>query len=319
MYNLDMPIKVDRNYIKLLTSFLIFCMALSLSFIITSTQAGEPEYKPSLIQDINQSKNDDPATAEQSQITPKNENPPLQKNPVIDKELSTLIKDWADSEPGEFAIVVQEIDNDMRRAEYNPTDDFISASTYKLFVSYILLQEIERKNLTYNSMTSIGKTLDECFDSLLTYSWDVCAYPMGQLIGWDELQNRLVTDGYLNTNINNYDANGNFNGDKHTTAEDEALFMERLATGELLAKNESEYLITILKNQKWRERIPAGVPENVKVADKPGWLYGYQNDTAIVYGEDVTYVLVILSNNSSTDRLADISTKIYSYFHPKIQ
>ena len=232
-------------------------------------------------------------------------------------ELNLLLTEWVADEPGEFGVVVQELGGLERRGESDSTVQFVSASTYKLYVSYILLQEIERGNLTYQSLTSLNRTLDDCFDSLLTYSWDVCAWPMGNLVGWDDLQARLVADGFVNTNINNYNSAGGFTGDKFTTAEDEALLMTRLYNGELLAAEETDYFLNLLLNQQWRERIPAGVPEGIEVADKPGWLYAYENDAAIVYGEDVDYVMVVLSNNSSEARIADLSSKVYAYFHPE--
>ena len=92
--------------------------------------------------------------------------------------------------------------------------------------------------------------------------------------------------------------------------------MQRLHEGELLGQREGDYLIELLKAQQWRERIPAGIPEGIEVANKPGWLYGYENDTAIVYGEQATYVIAVMSNNSSPERLADLSATVYAYFHP---
>jgi beta-lactamase class A len=254
------------------------------------------------------------------------EQPPIETTDMDEVEeeidpnlaLNNLLAEWVvQEEAGDFGVVVQELGGVERRGEFNHDKLFVSASTYKLFVSYIILQEIERGNLDYTSLTNQGRTLDDCFDSLITYSWDVCAYPMGSLVGWPELQSRLVEDGYINTDINNYDSVGEFTGDKFTTAEDEALLMLRLAEGELLAQEETNYLINLLKNQEWRERIPAGVPQGIEVADKPGWLYKYENDAAIVYGEDVTYVMVVLSNESSVERIADLSAEVYAYFHPE--
>jgi beta-lactamase class A len=68
-----------------------------------------------------------------------------------------------------------------------------------------------------------------------------------------------------------------------------------------------------MKSQVWRERIPAGVPSGIAVADKPGWLDNVENDAAIVYGPKSTYTLVIMTTGNSTQPLADLSKQIYDY------
>ncbi len=75
-----------------------------------------------------------------------------------------------------------------------------------------------------------------------------------------------------------------------------------------------------MESQKYRERIPGGVPGGVTVADKPGWLTvaegdgeNVQNDAAIVYGPKSTYILVITTTGSTTQPLADLSRQVYDY------
>ena len=57
----------------------------------------------------------------------------------------------------------------------------------------------------------------------------------------------------------------------------------------------------------------ADLPVGRIVADKPGWLSNVQNDAAVVYGPKSTYVLVIMTNGSTTQPLADLSKQIYDY------
>jgi beta-lactamase class A len=81
----------------------------------------------------------------------------------------------------------------------------------------------------------------------------------------------------------------------------------------LLNTSNTDLLLRLMKTQQWRERIPAGVPSGIAVADKPGWLNDVQNDAAIVYGPKSTYTLVIMTNGASTSPLADLSRQIYTY------
>lgn len=235
---------------------------------------------------------------------------------VVDKRLKNIIEKWAETNDGSAGIIVREIGGDNRFAGYREDAEFVTASTYKLFLSYVLLNEIQDGNLSLNTQTSIGKPLAECFESLLIYSEDLCAYPMGQLVGWDKVDALIKEQGFEHTSIDNYDQYGNFIGSKQTEPRDEAEFMYRLASGELLDEKWSAYLLDKLENQVWKERVPAGIPDGIKVASKPGWLEGYQNSAAIVYGPKTTYVIVVMTNNSSVEAIADVSKQVYDYLNP---
>jgi beta-lactamase class A len=109
-------------------------------------------------------------------------------------------------------------------------------------------------------------------------------------------------------------------GDKHSTAQDLATILQKLYAGSLLNSSHSQLLLSLMKQQHYRERIPAGVPSGVAVADKPGWLgpadgeSGYtQNDAAIIYGPKSAYLLVITTTGSSTQPLASLSQQVYNY------
>lgn len=85
-----------------------------------------------------------------------------------------------------------------------------------------------------------------------------------------------------------------------TSARDLAIIFEHLANGTAVSPEASEEMIKILKDQQFRDMIPAGLPEDAIVAHKTGSITGVNHDSSIVYlsgGEQ--YVLVILSKNLS--------------------
>lgn len=101
------------------------------------------------------------------------------------------------------------------------------------------------------------------------------------------------------------------------TAYDLMLIFEKLAQGNVESKKETEAMIKILLDQKFKEKIPAKLPANVKVAHKTGSITGVQHDSGIVYLPDGRkYVLVLLSRkltdeNKGVETLADVSRMIY--------
>ncbi len=104
-----------------------------------------------------------------------------------------------------------------------------------------------------------------------------------------------------------------------TTAMDLALIFESLAKKTVVSPLASEKMLKILLAQKFRDMIPAKLPDNVKVAHKTGSITNVQHDSGIVYLPDGrAYVLVIMSknlssNNDGIELISSISEEIYHF------
>lgn len=104
-----------------------------------------------------------------------------------------------------------------------------------------------------------------------------------------------------------------------TTAFDLMLIFEHLAQGELISKKACDDMIRILLDQKFKEIIPAKLPEDVKVAHKTGSITGVRHDSGIVFLPDGRkYVLVLLSKemkntDAGIESMATVSRMIYDY------
>jgi len=104
-----------------------------------------------------------------------------------------------------------------------------------------------------------------------------------------------------------------------TSARSLALLFEHLANGTAVSKTASDDMIRILFDQRFREMIPAGLPNDVRVAHKTGWITGVVHDSGIIFLPDGRkYVLVILNkdldrNEQGTEAGALISTIIYEW------
>lgn len=81
-----------------------------------------------------------------------------------------------------------------------------------------------------------------------------------------------------------------------TTARDMMIVMRAIAERKAITPAASEAMVAILRGQEFREKIPAGVPPGVVVANKTGSITRISHDAAIVYppGRE-PYVLVVLT------------------------
>ena len=237
--------------------------------------------------------------------------------PTKDEELLAIIEDHDLTHSGEYGVSVREVTEPQRFADYQAEEQFIAASAYKLFLSYAILDSVEQGDLTLDTDVDGMTTISECIETLLLVSSDDCGRELGNLIGWSSVDDFIHQQGYQDTHLDNYDQFGSLDGDKKTTAKDQTNFMFKLGKNELLDSEDHENLILEnLENQVHQERIPAGLPQNIEVANKPGWLYGtIENDTAIIYGEESTYVVSIMTDSATIDDIAELSGLIYEHLN----
>lgn len=94
--------------------------------------------------------------------------------------------------------------------------------------------------------------------------------------------------------------------------------LQTIAEGSLVSPDATEEMIGILENQEFREMIPAGIPEGVRVGNKTGSITEIHHDGAIVFppGRE-PYVLVVLTrgfadHDISAAAARRISSAVYS-------
>jgi beta-lactamase class A len=231
-----------------------------------------------------------------------------------DAQLQQIIDTWAAQHSFAATVDVQELHGSLRTAARAATSQMTTASTYKIYVAYATLHEVEQGTYTMQTSTRTGQTVQAALQKMILQSDNDSAEALGFLVGWDKVNALAKAAGAQATNINNYGSGGSLtNANKVSTAADLTTMITKLQQGTLLNSADTQLLLGLMKTQVWRERIPAGVPSGISVADKPGWLDNVENDAGIVYGPKSTYTLVIMTNGSTTQPLADLSRLIYDY------
>lgn len=224
--------------------------------------------------------------------------------------LRAIIRDWEATVPGDYGVIVRELEGQRRYAEWQPDKKFVTASTFKMFVAYVLLKKINEGLISWGQITDIGWTVDACLTEMIVNSTNPCSVSFLNLMGWAETQRLVNEAGFVNTLINNGCCE-----EKHSTVRDETNFLLKLNAGTLLDAGGSERLLSMMKRQVWRSGIPSGVPKGVTVADKVGFYAGYIHDVAIVYGPKGTYILGIMSYGGSNPSMAELSRRVYNFFN----
>lgn len=102
-----------------------------------------------------------------------------------------------------------------------------------------------------------------------------------------------------------------------TTARGLLVLFEKLGKGQAVSARADREMIEVLKRQKFRDAIPAGLPESTPVAHKTGNITRIQHDGGIVYGPR-PYVLVVLVRGIQDPKvskalIADISRTVWEH------
>jgi len=103
-----------------------------------------------------------------------------------------------------------------------------------------------------------------------------------------------------------------------STPKEMAAFLEALYRGRVLGKATTDDFFKVLSLPK-EKYIPRGLPAEVKVANKPGWLDGVRTDSGIVFAGKRPFVLSIMTTFDADEAAAErtiarIAAAAYRHF-----
>lgn len=216
--------------------------------------------------------------------------------------IAALLKHYDEDNAGVFGVTFAELGGQGLNAQYNGSRQFVTASTYKLFVAFSTLRRVDAGQMKWDDANiASGRNLSTCFDDMIVKSDNACAEALIKKIGANNLNADIKSIGLGSTAFR---ADNNL-----TTSNDLATYLTKLETGQLPIKTESrDRLLGAMKRNVYRQGVPSGA--SGQTADKVGFLWGLLHDAAIVYSPKGTYVLAVMTDGSSWANIADLTRKI---------
>ena len=263
--------------------------------------------------------------------------PPIPVPTVYNNRLKQSVDYALRGTKGSYGIVVKNLDSN-EKYEFNEHVVYDTASLYKLWVMAVVFDQIEKGKLKLTTVLSqdvgvlnkkfniatesaglaegsVTLSVAQALEKMITVSDNYAAMLLTQRVGLTTISSYLARNGFRETKMG---ANTNL---PTTTPSDVALFLEKLYKGELGNKNDTEYMLTLLKNQQLNGKIPRYLPEDITIAHKTGELDEYTHDAGLILDKRGNYLLVIMSKSEQPDlaanRIADISKAIYSLYITK--
>lgn len=237
-------------------------------------------------------------------------------------ELKTTLEHMLSSYSGIWSVYVKDIEN-KEYLSINNTQMF-SASLIKLYcaaAAFDLMEkgELEETERIHSLMTQMISISDNDAFNLMVAECSGCN---SQVAGRPIIQAYIDKEGYTDTTITSMLLPTSYRspsspGRNYTTVEDCGLLLEKLYKGQCVNPEVSHKFLKLLHNQQHINKIPAGLPEGTKCANKTGDTDDFQHDAAIVYSPGGDYILCIMSSNcgASITNCQKISETVYEYFN----
>lgn len=196
-----------------------------------------------------------------------------------------------------------------------------AASVIKLCIMCAVYEDYENIISEYSDYYDI----DSLIENMIVISSNEDADLLVNLLGrGDNVEGRqrvnefCEKNGLSNTSMDRMMGDDNIYSDNYTTTEDMAKLLQMIYEGKF---EHSKDMLHFLGAQDRTHKIPAGVPSNVRTANKTGELDDVQNDAAIIYTK-YPYIIVVMSDGIvdyqiPIDAIVDISETSYNYISEK--
>ena len=198
----------------------------------------------------------------------------------------------------------------------NESRIFTSASLYKLFLTYAILEQVDAGVLSLQDQIADGATIDDYLTSTITVSANEPAKELAHLIGWENIETFIHDQGFVSTSFNPYlEYDGiYYNGDLETTPAEVAFLLERLLEGELLSEASTKYFLGLLGNQQLVYALNTGLSSDVTFAHKTGLLDDVSHDAGILSMDGQNYIVAVLTDGwlNATDDATPVFEEIGS-------
>lgn len=235
---------------------------------------------------------------------------------------------------GEYSVVVEDLKNGRKEVLYGDKV-YKVGSLYKLWVMATAFEQIQQGTLSKDEILSedvnvlnkdfnidpesaeltegaITLTVKDALKQMIDISHNYAALLLTKRIKLSNVARFLEKNGFKNSSVGG-------NGDSPmSTADDIALFFEKLYKNELNNAQYTGEMLDLLKAQKLNDKLPKLLPKGTIIAHKTGEIDYLSHDGGIVYTKNRDYIIVVLSESNyppgAEERIAQISKSVFDYF-----
>lgn len=238
------------------------------------------------------------------------------------KNLKKDLNEMIDTYEGSWSIYVKDLKSGISLTINDQPQD--SASLIKLYIAGAVLEKIQHQELeeteTIDLLLSdmISLSDNEAANELVRYLSDSHDHQDGMEKVNEFIEEHDFTDTWQ---YNGLEDSNLWYGDEVniTSAKDCGRFLEEIYDGDMVSHLASRQLEGYLLDQEITWKIPAGIPSDIKTANKTGEKDNTQNDASIVYTPYRDYIICVMATNltdedTAVENIRAVSAKVYGFF-----
>lgn len=186
----------------------------------------------------------------------------------------------------------------------------VAASLIKLFVAGAYFDAVLQGTVT-DSYSPQVRTMLDCSDN-------AACNRLIDLLGMDAINEFIRREGFADTQLNRKMLEAS-PLENYTSPRDCVSLLSRVLDGDFVSVDASYQILEALKNQQRTAKLPAGVPYDVKTANKTGELGDTENDAAIFWTSDDIYIVCVMATElpdpaGAREEIVKLSAEIYRFF-----
>ena len=237
--------------------------------------------------------------------------------PVVLEDLSVQIQELIQAEQDNGTVVSVYV-------EKLETGDYVSlsqgrqrsASLIKLYVAGCVYEQMD----TLRASQAYEGEIEELVKAMITVSdndaTNTLVNKLGQgdaAMGMAQVNAYCQAHGFTETYMGRLMLDFSSSEDNYTSVTDCSRFLKAVYYNEIVG---AEKILDYMKQQERIGKLPAGVPEGVVTANKTGELDDVENDVAIVYGNECTYIISVMMSglpdaSQGRSTIVELSSRVY--------
>jgi beta-lactamase class A len=229
------------------------------------------------------------------------------------------IKRFLEERLGNYSFYFEDIDSGYIYA-YNENVMMTAAGCIKLPIAAALLKNEEEGKVNLRDSFQVKRddkvkgngilhefgereyTLGELMVAMLIQSDNTAANKIIDVLGMDNINNKINEMGLTNTKLNRKTAEegiDNNHTENLSCSRDLSKCWKLIYERSYLNRENSDTLISILKRQQIKNKLSYYIPDYLKksIASKSGDVEGVENDTALMLTSKGTFILTVMSQN----------------------
>lgn len=238
------------------------------------------------------------------------------------KNLKKDLNEMIDTYEGSWSIYVKDLKSGISLTINDRPQD--SASLIKLYIAGAVLEEIQSQELEETD------TIDQLLSDMISLSDNEAANELVRYLsdshdhrdGMEKVNDFIEEDDFTDTHqYNGLEDSNLWYGDEVnvTSVKDCGRFLEEIYDGDMVSHLASRQLEGYLLNQDITWKIPAGIPSEIKTANKTGEKDNTQNDVSIVYTPYRDYIICVMATDltdedTAVENIRAVSGKVYEFF-----